>query len=179
MSEPLWQKPGVRIDPAIQAFLAGDDVVLDREFFLFDVRASIVHAEGLARIGLLTGDEAESMRTELDALAEDFLAGRFVLDEHFEDGHSAIEARLVERLGDTGKKIHAGRSRNDQVLVATRLWLKDRLARALDCVKRAADATERTAKRAVNATERGAKRAGKAIENAAEKTKNWVKQKTQ
>ena len=139
MTEPLWQKPGVRIDPAIQAFLAGDDVLLDREFFLFDVRGSIAHAEGLARIGLLTADESAALRTELDALAEDFLSGRFVLDERFEDGHSAIEARLVERIGDTGKKIHAGRSRNDQVLVATRLWLKDRLARALDSVKRAAD----------------------------------------
>jgi argininosuccinate lyase len=135
MTDPLWQKPGVKIDPAIQAFLAGDDVVLDREFFLFDVQASIAHADGLRRIGLLAADEADAMRTELDALAEDFLRGRFELDARYEDGHSAIEARLVERLGETGKKIHTGRSRNDQVLVATRLWLKDRLARALVAVK--------------------------------------------
>jgi argininosuccinate lyase len=138
MSQPLWQKPGVRIDPAIQAFLAGDDVVLDREFFLYDIRASIAHAEGLQRIGLLTAEENEALRAALDALAEDFLGGRFVLDERYEDGHSAIEARLVESLGEVGKKIHAGRSRNDQVLVATRLWLKDRVARALECVKDAA-----------------------------------------
>jgi argininosuccinate lyase len=138
MSDPLWQKPGVRIDPAIQAFLAGDDVVLDREFFLFDVRASAAHAEGLRRIGLLTFDELEALQRELEALADDFRIGRFVLDDRYEDGHSAIEARLVERLGETGKKIHTGRSRNDQVLVATRLWLKDRLGQALESVKAAA-----------------------------------------
>ena len=62
MTDPLWQKPGVKIDPAIQAFLAGDDVLLDREFFLFDIRASIAHAEGLQRIGLLTADEGEALR---------------------------------------------------------------------------------------------------------------------
>ena len=128
MTDLLWQKPGVAVDAAIQAFLAGDDVVLDREFFLFDLQASAVHAEGLQRIGLLSRDELEGIRRELDALADDFRSGAFVLDDRYEDGHSAIEARLVERLGDAGKRIHAGRSRNDQVLVATRLWLKDRLS---------------------------------------------------
>ncbi len=129
MTDLLWQKPGIAVDAAIQAFLAGDDVVLDREFFLFDLQASLVHAEGLQRIGLLADDELTGIRRELGALAEDFASGAFVLDDRHEDGHSAIEARLVARLGDAGKRIHAGRSRNDQVLVATRLWLKDRLAR--------------------------------------------------
>src|SRR5690606_23152434 len=112
-----------------QAFLAGDDVVLDREFFLHDIAASRVHAEGLQRIGMLSAEELAGIGRELDALAGDFHSGAFVLDERFEDGHSAIEARLVERLGDTGRRIHAGRSRNDQILVATRLWLKEKLAR--------------------------------------------------
>ena len=85
--------------------------------------------EGLQRIGILDADELAGLERELDVLAEDFRSGRFVLDEQYEDGHSAIEARLVERLGDAGRKIHTGRSRNDQILVATRLWLKDRLAR--------------------------------------------------
>lgn len=129
MSGLLWQKPGVRVDAAIQRFLAGEDVVLDREFFLFDIQASRAHAEGLQRIGLLSADELAGLARELDLLAEDFRSGAFVLDERYEDGHSAIEARLTERLGDAGRRIHAGRSRNDQVLVATRLWLKDRLAR--------------------------------------------------
>ena len=128
MSDLLWQKPGVTVDAEIQAFLAGDDVILDREFFLHDIAASRAHAEGLQRIGILTGDELAALSRELEALADDFGNGVFVLDATYEDGHSAIEARLTERLADAGRKIHTGRSRNDQVLVATRLWLKDRLA---------------------------------------------------
>jgi argininosuccinate lyase len=127
MSELLWQKPGVEVDPRIQAFLAGDDVVLDREFIGHDIVASRAHALGLARIGLLTDGECADLCRELDGLAADLASGAFVLDARFEDCHSAIESRLVERLGDTGRKIHTGRSRNDQILVATRLWLKQRL----------------------------------------------------
>ena len=127
MSDLLWQKPGVEVDARIQAFLAGDDVLLDREFFLHDIAASQAHAEGLQRIGVHSADELAGIARVLGTLAEDFRSGGFVLDERYEDGHSAIEARLVERLGDTGKRIHTGRSRNDQVLVATRLWLKDKL----------------------------------------------------
>lgn len=131
MSDLLWQKPGVKVDARIQRFLAGEDVILDREFFLFDIQASRAHAQGLQQIGILSADELAGLSRELDALAADFSAGDFVLDERFEDGHSAIESRLIERLGDAGRKIHTGRSRNDQILVATRLWLKDRLARLL------------------------------------------------
>ncbi|MGV8931986.1 MAG: argininosuccinate lyase [Luteimonas sp.] len=129
MSDLLWQKPGVQVDARIQAFLAGDDVVLDREFFLHDITASAAHAEGLQRIGILTVDEFDGLKCELAVLADDFQKGDFILDDRFEDGHSAIEARLTERLGDAGRKIHTGRSRNDQVLVATRLWLKEKLTR--------------------------------------------------
>ncbi|QDI03958.1 MULTISPECIES: argininosuccinate lyase [Xanthomonas translucens group] len=128
MTNLLWQKPGVAVDAKIQAFLAGDDVILDREFFLHDIAASGAHAEGLQRIGILSADELAGLQRELAILAEDFRSGAFVLDARFEDGHSAIEARLTERLGDAGRKIHTGRSRNDQILVATRLWLKERLA---------------------------------------------------
>jgi len=128
MSDLLWQKPGIAVDAGLQSFLAGDDVVLDREFFLHDITASRVHAEGLQRIGILSTQELAALQCELDALAADFRSGAFILDARHEDGHSAIEARLVERLGDTGRRIHTGRSRNDQVLVATRLWLKEKLA---------------------------------------------------
>ena len=127
MTQPLWQKSGIQIDAKIMRFLAGDDVVLDREFFLHDITASKAHVEGLANIGVVSADEAAALERELDALADDFHAGRFVLDERYEDGHSAIEARLTERLGDAGRRVHTGRSRNDQILVATRLWLKDQL----------------------------------------------------
>lgn len=127
MSDLLWQKSGVRTDHRIMRFLAGDDVVLDREFFLFDIQASKAHAEGLANIGIVDVEEARRLVDELQNLADDFRSGAFILDDRFEDGHSAIEARLIDRLGDTGRKIHTGRSRNDQVLVASRLWLKSKL----------------------------------------------------
>jgi argininosuccinate lyase len=139
MSDLLWQKPGVKVDARIQQFLAGEDVILDREFFLFDIEASRAHAEGLQQIGILDADELAGLKRELEALAEDFRAGHFILDERFEDCHSAIESRLVERLGDAGKKIHTGRSRNDQILVATRLWLKDRLARVAATCRESAE----------------------------------------
>jgi len=127
MSQLLWQKPGIAVDDNIQAFLAADDVLLDREFFLHDIEASRAHAEGLQHIGILSIDELAALKNELAVLADDFKSGAFILDVRFEDGHSAIEARLTERLGDAGRKIHTGRSRNDQILVATRLWLKQRL----------------------------------------------------
>lgn len=123
----LWQKAGVEVDAAIQRFLAGEDVVLDRQLLAYDIRASRAHAEGLGRVGILSEAEVRALCAELDRLQADVDAGRFVLDERFEDGHSAIEARLIEVLGDAGRKIHTGRSRNDQVLVASRLWLRDQL----------------------------------------------------
>jgi len=128
MTKPIWQKSDSKVDAKIMRFLAGDDVLLDREFFLHDITASKAHVEGLANIRVLGAEEAAALKRELDMLADDFRSGTFVLDDRFEDGHSAIEARLTERLGDTGRKVHTGRSRNDQILVATRLWLKEKLA---------------------------------------------------
>jgi len=138
MTEPLWQKSGVAIDARVMKFLAGDDVLLDREFFHHDIAASRAHVEGLARIGLLNAAEEAALTRELSALDDQFAKGSFVLDERFEDGHSAIEHFLTERLGDTGRKVHTGRSRNDQILVATRLWLKEKLATLEDQCKRVA-----------------------------------------
>lgn len=129
MSSPLWSKAGARgADEEVQAFLAGEDVRLDRELFAFDLAATRAHVEGLGRIGLLTDDEVDRVTAALRDLAEAFAAGRYELGPPHEDGHSAIEAFLTERLGDVGRKIHAGRSRNDQVQVALRLYLRDRLA---------------------------------------------------
>src|SRR5579864_3691512 len=138
MSDLLWQKSGVATDARIMRFLAGDDVLLDREFFLHDIAASKAHVEGLARIGVVADEECAAIARELAALAADFGSGTFVLDERYEDGHSAIEARLTERLGDAGRKVHTGRSRNDQILVATRLWLKEKLSVLADQCKRIA-----------------------------------------
>ena len=80
MSDLLWQKPGVTVDARIQKFLAGDDVILDREFFLHDIAASKAHAEGLQRIGILSADELSGLQRELATLADDFRSGAFVLD---------------------------------------------------------------------------------------------------
>ncbi|MFU8878422.1 MAG: argininosuccinate lyase [Wenzhouxiangellaceae bacterium] len=134
MSDPIWKKAGQTtiVPAAVMRFLAGQDVVLDRELLPFDIRASQAHARGLARIGLLEEADAEAMCRELDALLESFRAGDFVLDARFEDGHSAIEHWLTERLGEIGKRIHAGRSRNDQVAVALRLYMKHRLGKLAD-----------------------------------------------
>ncbi len=125
MSHLLWQKPGVAVNENIQRFLAGNDIVDDQSLFLFDIQASQAHAEGLQNIGILTAAECRDMCELLTQLAELFLKGEFVLDDKYEDAHSAIEAYLIEKLGDTGRKIHTGRSRNDQVLVASRLYLRD------------------------------------------------------
>jgi argininosuccinate lyase len=140
MAKLIWEKDGTAVDARIQRFLAGDDVVLDRSLFLADVRASRAHVHGLARVGILDAAEAEALDRELDALALAFQSGSFQLDDRFEDGHSAIESFLVERLGDVGKKVHTGRSRNDQVLVALRLFVRDALARVASEITDAAAA---------------------------------------
>ncbi len=125
----LWQKSGVEVDEAVMAFLAGQDVTLDQQLFEFDLEASLAHAEGLARIGVLGADDATQIKHSLQALKAAWMAGEFTVDERFEDGHSAIEFWLTQHLGDVGGRIHAGRSRNDQVAVAIRLFLKEQLNR--------------------------------------------------
>lgn len=130
MSDYLWKKDNsTAVDERVMRFLAGSDVVLDRELLPFDIRASQAHARGLARIGVLSNDQAEALAAGLEALQAEFVAGEFVLDERYEDGHSAIEYWLTKKLGELGGRIHAGRSRNDQVAVALRLYLRDRLDR--------------------------------------------------
>jgi argininosuccinate lyase len=120
------------VDADIMRFLAGEDVLLDRELFPFDIRATAAHVRGLARIGILAETESDRLVGLLNELLQEFEAGRFVLDERFEDGHSAIEMYLTEKAGDIGAKVHTGRSRNDQVAVATRLYLKSCLGRLQD-----------------------------------------------
>ncbi len=130
MTKYVWQDESAGpADQAIMEFMAGEDVILDRELFPFDVEATAAHVRGLARIGILDADESETLCRLLDDLKQEFEEGRFVLDERFEDGHSAIEMYLTEKAGDSGAKVHTGRSRNDQVAVASRLYLKHCLAR--------------------------------------------------
>jgi len=146
MTRTLWDKGDTRdLDADAQRFCAGDDVLLDRVLLPHDVRASKAHVAGLARIGVLTDPEAKALLAGLDEFSASLASGAFVLDDRFEDGHSAIESFLNDRLGEVGRKVHTGRSRNDQVLVAIRLYVRDQLAtlqtRCLDiaavCLQRA------------------------------------------
>ena len=122
----LWDK-GYEVDQEVEAFTTGDDYLLDRELVEADCIASIAHARMLARIGVLTHDEAGQLADELRLIASASRAGSFTVQPADEDCHTAIENRLVERLGDLGKKIHTARSRNDQVIAATRVYAREKL----------------------------------------------------
>ncbi|NNL04162.1 MAG: argininosuccinate lyase [Xanthomonadales bacterium] len=140
MKTYLWQEEGDAIDRSISEFTAGEDVILDRQLFVFDIRATAAHVRGLQRIGIVSEDECTTLCGWLERLESEFEAGDFVLDERFEDGHSAIEIYLTEKAGPAGARVHTGRSRNDQVSVATRLYLKDRLAQLAALCGRIAEA---------------------------------------
>ncbi|SDE93312.1 argininosuccinate lyase [Cellulophaga baltica] len=123
----LWDK-GFSTDKKIDHFTVGNDRELDLLLAKYDVIASTAHAKMLGKIGLLIKEETESLVKELATIGESIEKGEFVIDDSFEDMHSKIEYMLTEKLGDTGKKIHTARSRNDQVLVAMHLYLKNELA---------------------------------------------------
>ena len=130
MKKFVWQGENVEsVDRAVMEFLAGEDVVLDRELFPFDIDATAAHVRGLLRIGILSAQESSLLCQCLEQLKSEFESGAFVLDDRYEDGHSAIEMYLTEKLGKAGAKVHTGRSRNDQVAVATRLYLRSSLQR--------------------------------------------------
>ena len=133
MSKYLWQSDAEsQIDSTIMDFMAGEDVLLDRELFPFDIQATAAHVRGLERIDILNSDESANLCALLDELLSEFAAGNFILDEQYEDGHSAIEVFLTERAGKLGARVHTGRSRNDQVAVATRLFMKDCLQQVIE-----------------------------------------------
>jgi argininosuccinate lyase len=123
----LWDK-GFSTDKKIDHFTVGNDRELDLHLAKYDVIASKAHAKMLGKIGLLSEKETKALVNELNNIAEKIENGTFVIENNFEDMHSKIEFQLTLALGDTGKKIHTARSRNDQVLVAMHLYLKDELA---------------------------------------------------
>lgn len=122
----LWDK-GFSTDKKIDHFTVGNDRELDLQLAKYDVIASTAHAKMLGKIGLLTQKETDSLVKELGAIGKSIEKGTFIIEDSFEDMHSKIEFVLTEKLGDTGKKIHTARSRNDQVLVAMHLYLKNEL----------------------------------------------------
>lgn len=130
----LWDK-GFSTDKKIDHFTVGNDRELDLLLAKYDVIASKAHAKMLGKIGLLTLKETDSLVTELDKIAKTIEDGTFTIEDSFEDMHSKIEFLLTLRLGDAGKKIHTARSRNDQVLVAMHLYLKNELTEIKDQTK--------------------------------------------
>ncbi len=122
----LWDR-GTSLDGAIERFTVGRDPELDLCLVAHDALASMAHATMLQSIGILSGEELEGLRRELKAVAEEAQSGRFEISLAAEDGHTALENRLTERLGDAGRRIHTGRSRNDQVIAALRLWAREAL----------------------------------------------------
>ncbi len=122
----LWDR-GTALDATIERFTVGRDPEHDRELVAFDALASYAHATMLARIGVLEEGALPELRRELAAIAEEAREGRFAIARADEDGHTAIENRLTERLGEVGKRIHTGRSRNDQVIAALRLYGREAL----------------------------------------------------
>ncbi len=123
----LWDK-GFSTDKKIDHFTVGNDRELDLHLAKYDVIASKAHAKMLGKIGLITSDETDALVNELDGIGKSIAEGTFTIEDSFEDMHSKIEFLLTEKLGDTGKKIHTARSRNDQVLVAMHLYLKAELS---------------------------------------------------
>jgi len=130
VTAPLWSKPGAAVNEDAMAFMSADDVLLDRELFPHDIRATRAHVSGLCAIGRIAETDAAAIGDALAELDELFRTGGFVLDGRYEDGHTAIESFLVDRLGAVGERVHLGRSRNDQVAVALRLYMIDSLDQA-------------------------------------------------
>lgn len=130
----LWEKSTKVLD-AIDRFTVGNDRQLDLLLAPWDVLGSMAHIRMLHAVGLLPGDDLARLLPALRAIHEEAVAGRFVIEEGVEDVHSQVELMLTRQLGDAGKKIHSGRSRNDQVLVDLKLFTRDALRRVAGAVK--------------------------------------------
>ena len=127
----LWNK-GTAATDKVENFTVGNDRILDLRLARYDVQGSMAHIRMLERIGLLTRDELDTLLSALEDIAASIEAGSFVLEDDVEDIHSQVELLLTRKLGDLGKKIHSGRSRNDQVLVDVKLFLRDELRTVRD-----------------------------------------------
>ena len=120
----LWSK-GTKATDMVEEFTVGNDRILDLRLAKYDVTGSKAHIRMLESIGLLKKEELDILTEALDVILTEIEAGDFILEDDVEDIHSQVELLLTRRLGDLGKKIHSGRSRNDQVLVDVKLFLKD------------------------------------------------------
>ena len=127
----LWNK-GTKASDVVEDFTVGNDRTLDMALARYDVIGSKAHIRMLESIGLLTADELGILTEALDKILDEIETGQFRLEDDVEDIHSQVELLLTRRLGDVGKKIHSGRSRNDQVLTDIKLFLRDELLKIRD-----------------------------------------------
>ena len=134
MAKKLWEKNS-SVNSEIERFTVGRDRELDLLLARYDILGSLAHSAMLPSIGMLTADEKENLHRELRDIYSTVEAGEFIIEEGIEDVHSQVELMLTERLGDTGKKIHSGRSRNDQVLVDLKLFTRHELQEICTAVK--------------------------------------------
>ena len=130
----LWEK-SVQVDKDIERYTIGRDREMDLYLAPYDVLGSMAHITMLESIGLLTRDELDILLHEMKQIYRDALEGRFVIEEGIEDVHSQVELILTRRLGDIGKKIHSGRSRNDQVLIDLKLYMRHEIEAIVDAVR--------------------------------------------
>lgn len=126
MSRKLWEK-NIQVDKEVERFTVGKDRELDLYLAPYDMLGSMAHITMLESIGLLTKDELQSLHAELKNMYAKAERGNFVIEEGVEDVHSQVELMLTRKLGDIGKKIHSGRSRNDQVLLDLKLFTRARI----------------------------------------------------
>jgi argininosuccinate lyase len=138
MATKLWQK-AYSTNEKIEHFTVGRDAEFDIELALFDVQGSLAHTIMLESIGLLESNELELVQKELKNIYQEILKGDFVIAEGVEDVHSQVEILLTERIGEVGKKIHSGRSRNDQVLVDLKLYIRSKLTEVTEAVAHLVD----------------------------------------
>lgn len=130
----LWQKTK-HLDKEIEKFTVGQDYILDKELVYYDCIASKAHAAMLGKIGILSEAETADLLRGLDKIVDLDKQGKFTIALEDEDCHTAIENFLIEEIGEAGKKIHTGRSRNDQVLTALRLYSKEKLLKCLEMLR--------------------------------------------
>ncbi len=144
----LWEKPGgAPLDERVLRFTAGEDHRLDARLVPYDVRASIAHAEMLGEAGLLAPDDVAAITEGLAALGDAHAAGEWQIELGDEDVHTALENRLTAAIGEAGARLHLGRSRNDQVLAALRLYLRDEVTALADGARAVAAALDELAAR--------------------------------
>lgn len=123
----IWQKDDLATNILVNQFTVGNDLDFDERLAKYDVKGSVAHCKMLAEVGIISNEESEQMTSVLSMILKDIENGDFEIDTQAEDIHSQIEAILIEKLGDTGKKIHTARSRNDQVLLDIKLYLLDEI----------------------------------------------------